>query len=108
MRSVSLFIVVYILFLLTQPCQDVFAAYASGEGERIAAAASPQMPGEVPGETCSPFCICSCCGLSVGYHSNVLIAEPKQIAHVIQTIRVEYSDPAVNNFSGSIWQPPKL
>jgi len=107
MRAVSFFTIVYILFLLSQPCQDVFAAPPSVDLRRCAAVQQPQPPDSVHGEFCSPFCICSCCGLSVGCHSEVMVAVPKRVTTVLLENLLENTNPALNIPSYSIWQPPK-
>lgn len=107
MRAVSFSIIVYILFLLSQPCQDVFAASATIDSEPVATVGSHQTPGDEQGEFCSPFCICSCCGLNVGYHSVFMVAEPKRVKTVMLENLLENTYPALSIPSYSIWQPPK-
>lgn len=107
MRAVSFSIIVYVLFLLSQPCQDVFAAPPSVDIQRCDAVQQPQPPDSVHGEFCSPFCICSCCGLNVGYHSVFMVAEPKRVMTVILENLLENTCPALSIPSYSIWQPPK-
>lgn len=104
MRPISVVLIVYILFLLTQPCQDVFAA-----PKNINSSADIQQTEheEKEADECSPFCICSCCSLSVGYHSLTSVLEPNPVISIHRTNSTEYCEPHLNNFSDAIWQPPK-
>ena len=59
------------------------------------------------GDTCSPFCICNCCGgKGFAYEANNynLISfktlNDKKIP--------EYKSILASNFLGSIWQPPQI
>lgn len=104
MKPISFVLIFYILFLLVQPCQDVFAAPRNA----IASADIKQTDQEEKeSDECSPFCICSCCSLSVGYHSLTSVAEPKPTAFLRRINSTEYCEPYLNNFSNAIWQPPK-
>ena len=107
-RLTSLTLTIYVLILLSQPCQDVFARPVE-----VAPKHAISMQAEIPSEpcsdaeTCSPFCICSCCSLSVA-HCNLTAnlttnargnAEPSRIS--------SYTNPSATAFLNSIWQPPK-
>ncbi|OXB10217.1 hypothetical protein B0A81_04205 [Flavobacterium plurextorum] len=58
-------------------------------------------------DLCSPFCICSCCGLQMVSLSQTFIDFPipfKGIKIQLPT----YKSIFASNFFGSIWQPPQL
>jgi hypothetical protein len=57
-------------------------------------------------ETCSPFCICACCGQIISFHfiqessiSDLIIFEKKIYSYV---------SPTFAEISFSFWQPPKI
>ena len=83
------------------PCADVKAALYKGE-ETI----NTSHPSEKKHhDTCTPFCICSCCA---GFSINHFIAKIST-PHVIQT--TEYSSEISSStftLSLPIWQPPQL
>lgn len=108
MKPTSLAIIVYLIFLLTQPCQDVFAsARETAPGDTFVAAVGETTETESESDECSPFCICSCCSISVAYHSFVTVNSVSRPAEIHRTVRVEYRGLDSKSFSGSIWQPPK-
>jgi hypothetical protein len=58
-------------------------------------------------ETCSPFCICACCGHQAAF--NIFPASIKYI----KPFKAEKQTPVYNQnivsaYYGNIWQPPKL
>ncbi len=108
MKLVSLAIIVYLVFLLTQPCQDVFAsASETVPSDAFIAAIGETTETENESDECSPFCICSCCSISMAYHSFVTAASVHKPAEIHRTVAVEYRGLDAKSFSGSIWQPPK-
>lgn len=108
MKPTSLAIIVYLVFLLTQPCQDVFAsANEAAPGGTFVAAIGETTETENESDECSPFCICSCCSISVAYHSFVTVGSDRRPVEMHRTVAVEYRGLNTKSFSGSIWQPPK-
>ncbi len=99
--------VVYILFLLTQPCADVFAMHGEQRETRPVMQAVALDECEESGETCSPFCVCSCCSVPASYqHFSVSRVEPKAII-VNSRSNFFYTEPFAGSFHTSVWQPPK-
>jgi len=58
-------------------------------------------------DTCSPFCICSCCSTSINAPANINYTD-KYIALFPQNLISYKSDFHFSNFNSSIWQPPKF
>lgn len=104
----STFIILYLLFLLTQPCQDVFAsANTTVKAADEAVAVNLPLPTEEKNvDACSPFCICSCCSISVGYYSPFLL-NPALMTEPPEGLVTSYKDPFLGSYHHSIWQPPK-
>ena len=107
-KLTSLTLTLYLLTLLTQPCQDVLARAIDEESKQ-----SVSMRAEVlsdpcsEGETCSPFCICSCCSLSVT-SSTLTATIVTEASTKAQPARVsDYTNLSTAAFQNAIWQPPK-
>lgn len=107
MRSaLSFSIILYLLFLLMQPCQDVFAADGGNEvGHNTAHA--PMPADEENSDACSPFCICSCCSTGLAYYPLIGIEPPARKLPVIEKPAIGHNDPFIGSYQNSIWQPPK-
>ena len=58
-------------------------------------------------DTCSPFCVCACCSISVNAPTNINFTD-KYIALFSQNLLSYKSDFYPSNFSSSIWQPPRF
>lgn len=106
MRPAAFLSIVYIVFLLTQPCADVFEL-PSERGARPAIESKTWDDCEEGGETCSPFCVCSCCSVPASYQHFSISKEDTPVV-VPQTIsNFNYTDPFTGSFNVSVWQPPK-
>jgi hypothetical protein len=106
MRAGTFIAIVYILFLLTQPCRDVFAMPAERETGRVIQAATVD-DCEDGGEICSPFCVCTCCSVPASFqHFSVSVAA-SQATVVSPLSNFDYTAPLTRSFAGSVWQPPK-
>lgn len=56
-------------------------------------------------ETCTPFCVCSCCS------SQIVVSTFPRVLNAITLIRPNYivqKDSKISTAVISIWQPPKL
>ena len=100
--------IVYIVVLLAQPCQDL-AAMVEDRNDNKTQISRIQSSHETDpkADECSPFCVCSCCSLSIVDRSiTVGVAfEPERIAALAGLIG--YSSPYSKAHQNSIWQPPK-
>jgi hypothetical protein len=101
--------VVYLVLLLTQPCQDL-AAMVNDCADNNAHVAHLERTSdtEPPGpDECSPFCVCSCCSLSVVNHTVPVGVMTKAENVTIPSTLIEYTNPYTKAHQNSIWQPPK-
>lgn len=109
-RVFSFIFVVYMLVLLTQPCQEFVASAREVPAARSAAAVvRSDVPKNDPKtDGCSPFCICSCCSInSMGAHTaSVGIESPVVVSAIPREIAV-YTSQHTSSYLASIWQPPK-
>lgn len=92
----------YILSLACIPCADAKSADMSKE------LVSQQQDHFQHIDSCTPFCICNCCGSQI-FNSTVL--DSFNIEKSIPTIGskiIEYQFDFSSHFFASIWQPPQL
>lgn len=106
MKIFTFTFILYILLLLTQPCQDTFA---QNNGSVVPDTNNVQQPAEdepMP-DDCSPFCICACRQVPSAYQdfTSVLVLDVTAAATAAPIL--EYQNPYTKNFHSSIWQPPK-
>jgi hypothetical protein len=104
----SFVLALYVLVLLSQPCQDVFALPGDrDQGSAVASIHKPSEPGS-ESETCSPLCICGCCGLSVAHHTFTTIGTLEAVIRATPPAPIGYRDPYDTTYQTAIWQPPKV
>lgn len=60
-------------------------------------------------DSCSPFCICNCCGVQVLNFTPTLLFYPAEtVTAFIAKPQIVYKSHLASMFSGSIWQPPQI
>lgn len=105
MKSLSIILVVVLTALFVLPCTDGNNNCLTSSDSR-----SSQMDhshDQDSRDTCSPFCLCSCCGISMNSFQfttgefYTLIPVPIAKKTVIRDVFF------TSNYLGSIWQPPK-
>jgi hypothetical protein len=107
-KAISFILTFYVIVLLTQPCQDVFALPREADSQtNVVALTDEPDDSDCEDENCSPFCICSCCSLSVIHctFTNAVTLEATSNPDADGVIR--YTNPYSNAYQSSIWQPPK-
>ena len=57
-------------------------------------------------DTCSPFCVCSCCSISIDVPTNIAFTD-KHILIVSQKSPFYTSNFYPSGYDASIWQPPR-
>jgi len=104
-RIFSFIFILFIIFLLAQPCQDMTAC----SDDEVTVATHVTTDGsETDAELCSPFCICSCCSHPVSSARFASASAPIEASVIFAAdLAVEYTNPYTNPFPNSIWQPPK-
>ena len=101
-KLTSIGLVLYILVLMMQPCQDVFAAASDNTSTQTQTQSE-----ECETETCSPFCICSCCSLSVAHQTFTTSLTIERSVDQPADVAIGYRSPYDLYIRNSIWQPPK-
>jgi hypothetical protein len=91
----------YIFLLAGMPCGDAPGCDAS----QTIGMTQEHSSHDHESESCSPFCICACCGTS----SQVAAAQHLELKpSVISSSPSSYLTEHISEVSISIWQPPKL
>lgn len=96
---------IYLLFLALLPCGDRQECTLFLENPAISTSSDHENH-EHENEYCSPFCLCSCCGLSMNKEC-VEITYLNSIARLPSSIP-QYEEKAPRDIYFSIWQPPKI
>ncbi|MEQ1922554.1 MAG: DUF6660 family protein [Pyrinomonadaceae bacterium] len=109
MRVFCFSFIVYLVLLLTQPCQDVVAQTSDCCNKAdIATHIDRSTDTDSHGDDCSPFCICSCCSHPVASHKFTFgVKLDLEIAKITAPFNT-YSAPDTASFTTSVWQPPKV
>jgi hypothetical protein len=94
-RVLSFLMVFYISFAVLHPCADALLCTIT---ENHANAEEQEEDG------CSPFCICTCCGVSFISQESVILAVVNNINSKSHFI---YLPSFGKNFNPSFWQPPR-
>lgn len=107
MRVFRLSFILYIVILLTQPCQDL-ALTAEDSVSNSTFSQQHEQSNQMPqSDECSPFCICSCCSLSVVDHSVSFTVTTVMKSVETKAYLSDYTSPYTATLPTSIWQPPK-
>jgi len=107
-KAISFTLTLYVILLLTQPCQDVFALpHEAGSQTSTVTLRHEPADSECESETCSPFCICSCCSLSVINCTFTTAVNLETVPTPNAGGVISYTDPYATAYQPSIWQPPK-
>jgi hypothetical protein len=56
-------------------------------------------------DACTPFCVCSCCGIVVVLSNIIFDSQPN---YITETEFLSSYKASTSSFTQSFWQPPKL
>lgn len=103
MKIFSFIMAFIILALSCLPCKDGAKAISvKGKTEIKVPANKPQ---HSDADDCSPFCICSCCGI---HTSNSNLFGIQHLTVEYSTERELYPQTPLYDISLPVWQPPQL
>jgi hypothetical protein len=102
MRIFCILLSIYFLTLSALPCTDEQVGAEKQDTELTVAGHTSH---DHEQETCSPFCICACCGVSVFLSMNTCEI---RITEVPVNNSIPFVSGQVLEVPQSIWQPPKL
>jgi len=96
---------IYILALSVMPCSD--ASNDCRSKTEVAERADAHSHKSDHNDTCSPFCICSCCNtpVNITFDSfSIKVNKPVATSLKIPVFNFFFA----SNYYGSIWKPPKI
>jgi len=103
MKAFACILSLYILILTAIPCVDVPQDSATQKVEFSQSTCNHHQHNDI--DSCSPFCVCSCCVSPISIH----VYRVSFTCYSITRIQfVEYSSSFTSSNTDSIWQPPKL
>jgi hypothetical protein len=103
-QLVSIFCI-YIMALTIMPCTDSITCEESSSNHT---STHQHDHGDDESDTCSPFCVCACCGIS-----GFVFESPKIYIQRVQKINSpelisSYNSQFHSSYFYSFWQPPKI
>ena len=105
MRLLAVLLSLYILVLDVYPCVDHDLGH-TGTVQAQMMDTHDQQGDDWAAEACSPFCACSCCGVSVDEHLSFEMAVPVPVVEAwVLPMASGYKD---TDALASIWRPPQL
>ena len=108
-KVLTCFFIIYTVVLVAQPCEDFQASSLETQSQKVVSSVSgPNHTDESGPETCSPFCICGCCGVTVLQHGFATLAMIDRVVVTEIALTPTYKAPANRTYVDSIWQPPKV
>ena len=109
MNFLRLLFTVYFMALSLMPCMDVAKAQSKTENRSYSFIKSEQNDAHSKTDSCSPFCYCNCCRISVtSIKIKPVIEYRKQIKEYFsKKILFKKNDFAYLVYD-QIWQPPKI
>ncbi|WP_312697803.1 DUF6660 family protein [Sphingobacterium mizutaii] len=107
MRFASVILMVYVMVLTFIPCSDRMTEshthLHSGTEQ-----SSHQEQHDCSKDSCTPFCTCSCCGISLTVANFHVFNLEKPIESYANIDLTEKEYPLVSNDQENIWQPPQV
>lgn len=107
MKLITVLLSIYILLLSGLPCSDEVDC---AENKTETSKTNQHTNHQEDTETCSPFCICACCGTNIvlNFSFSPLISEIAQ-CFLSEKGKINfYNTSFISDFYGNIWQPPKI
>lgn len=97
---------IYITVLAIMPCTD--AATCEKEVHTENATAHQHNHREDDTDSCSPFCVCSCCGVVGIYFSSPQLFFTKTKTIHSSVLVATYNSEFISSYYYTFWQPPKI
>ncbi|WP_416233534.1 DUF6660 family protein [Arcicella sp. LKC2W] len=108
MKFFSVIFSFYILILSLLPCNDTEDCKILNNGKENFAQIDHHNH-QADTESCSPFCICACCGSIIVFSFQCPILTIKDTSFFPLNARIIIkNDSFASNFHGNIWQPPQI
>lgn len=103
MKAFSTLLSIYILFLVSVPCvDDIRGCEQLNTKTELMHTAHHH---DTQHDSCSPFCVCSCCNVTIVLTHNVFEAQPLS---TVEFKVIPFYQESISCYFNHIWQPPKL
>ncbi|MFZ6011664.1 MAG: DUF6660 family protein [Bacteroidota bacterium] len=106
MKVIRFIFALYVLFLAVYPCSDSNTCVDEQKAGVALIASDDHAHTSNEQDSCTPFCICSCCAAHIQLHKAADISFALLI-HNTQLTTLYQEKPLLNT-SNSIWQPPRI
>ncbi len=103
MKFVAIIISIFIFYMVSVPCVDEVIHIEKSILAKSTPQGNPCSPSEH--DACTPFCVCSCCGVVVVIANIYFDSQP---IFAFKTVFLSFNKTFTSNFFQSFWQPPKL
>ncbi len=94
---------VYIIFIATMPCADETDNCTKTHKELIND--NKNHEDKNAPDTCSPFCVCSCCNVTVIFNHFFFDCN---LFKSLESFIISYYQDSISFYYHPIWQPPKI
>ncbi|MFC6269488.1 DUF6660 family protein [Frigoriflavimonas asaccharolytica] len=106
MRLFTFFFSIYLFALAVVPCADAMTIHE--QFSQNSEFSQTDQHSENHQDLCTPFCTCSCCGISLDIKfASVFLKFPEAKSEFYKIIANRQTS-LFSNYNGSIWQPPKI
>lgn len=106
MKLLPFLFAIYLLALSLMPCTDSSVCMDGKENVHMELASDTDSDHHQHEDTCTPFCSCNCCGISMAILSFEKFVLEAPLKYVSTTSVVNQH--ATTRFLHSFWQPPKI
>ena len=103
MKVLSILLSIYVLYMVSLPCVDEAIDFNKNFVE--VTTTHHHHHDNNQSDACSPFCVCSCCSVTVDLTSFVFESNPDR---TVQLQLIPYYKESFSYYFHPIWQPPQL
>ncbi|WP_082498406.1 DUF6660 family protein [Chryseobacterium sp. Leaf180] len=108
MKVLRLILTFYFIALLVMPCSDINPQSLSNHSAKTSMQIEDTHSSERD-DTCSPFCFCSCCQITViAFKIKPLLEIPSKISFYFSKKILFHKNNIAYQVYDHIWQPPKI
>jgi len=104
-KLLTVFLAFYIILLACKPCAD---GETLSVNQKQTASKTTGHSQDHHEDSCSPFCICSCCGVQILNFSQPVAYQFVKAFADIKTPVPSYKSALISGYFGSVWQPPQI
>ncbi|MBA8986866.1 DUF6660 family protein [Sphingobacterium cellulitidis] len=107
MKFISSILMIYVLVLTLIPCSDHIGEIHTHDHNKVSHQNHEKEDTNGTEDSCTPFCTCSCCGISLTAASFHIFQLENPAESFNHTELQEKEYPLVTKYQENIWQPPQ-